>query len=411
MSTPPVQPVVVRQRLCIVVPTAATHDSRTRRIAVSMASRGHEVVVLARSPGDAAPVSPASTEEVIDGYRIVRAGIEASRSFSTPRRLLDRALATRSQGRAARLVDPGADLYHGMAFMGIPVALDLARRREVPAVYDALELYPDARSISRLPGLLRAAVRVRERSWARRADRVVTVNDDLAAVLGQRFGVERPAVVMNCPPRWQPSLTRARRFHEKLGLAPDALVVLYHGGLEPDRGIEQLLAAEGLPAGTHIVLLGYGRLRDTLAARLAADTALGARVHLLDAVPPGELLPWVASADVVAMPIQPTTLNHRLATPNKLFEGLAAGVPILASDFPAMRAIVVDDPDGPLGAVCDPTDPAAIADALRGLLTPDDEARADLRARCLRASHARYAWEGQVQVLLATYGALTRRPW
>lgn len=87
------------------------------------------------------------------------------------------------------------------------------------------------------------------------------------------------------------------------------------------------------------------------------------------------------------------------------------GVPILASDFPAMRAIVMDDPDGPLGAVCDPTNPAAIAGALRGLLALDDAARADLRARCLRASHARYAWEGQLEVLLATYSALTGHPW
>ena len=49
---------------------------------------------------------------------------------------------------------------------------------------------------------------------------------------------------------------------------------------------------------------------------------------------PTELLDWVAAADVVAMPIQPSTLNHRLTTPNKLFEALAAGVPVVASDLP-----------------------------------------------------------------------------
>ncbi len=72
----------------------------------------------------------------------------------------------------------------------------------------------------------------------------------------------------------------------------------------------------------------------------------------------------------------------------------------MSSDFPERRRIVMDDPDGPLGAVCDPTDPASIGAALRSILDLDDVAAADLRARCLRATAARYDWDGQFRRLL-----------
>jgi glycosyltransferase involved in cell wall biosynthesis len=108
---------------------------------------------------------------------------------------------------------------------------------------------------------------------------------------------------------------------------------------------------------------------------------------------------------------QPATLNERLSTPNKLFEALAAGVPVVSSDFAERRRIVVDDPDGPLGRVCDPTDPAAVAAAVRDLLALDEPERAGLRARILCAAHERYAWEAQLEVLLALYGRVTGAAW
>ena len=77
----------------------------------------------------------------------------------------------RSQTRASRAVDPGADLYHGMAYMGIPVALDLARRSGGSVVYDARDIYVDANNLARLPGPIRRLLGRLERSWARRAER------------------------------------------------------------------------------------------------------------------------------------------------------------------------------------------------------------------------------------------------
>jgi glycosyltransferase involved in cell wall biosynthesis len=157
-------------------------------------------------------------------------------------------------------------------------------------------------------------------------------------------------------------------------------------------------------AATHGVALGFGD-RDGLDA-LAREPGLEGRLHVLDAVPPSELLAWVAGADVDVMPLQPTTLNHYLCSPNKLWESLAAGVPVVTSDFPVMRRVVLDPDTGPLGAVCDPVDPDSIARAVRELLDPPPAERAELRARCLRAAHEKWNWETESGRLLDLYSAL-----
>ena len=156
----------------------------------------------------------------------------------------------------------------------------------------------------------------------------------------------------------------------------------------------------------HAVFLGYGGLRAELDA-LAAGPAAPGRVHVISAVPPEELGAWVTSADVGVMAIQPSTINHRMSTPNKLFECLAVGVPVVASDFPEMRQIVCDGPLGPLGIVVAPDDVPGLARAILSIVTADPAERAELRARCLRAAHERWNWETESAGLVRLYADLT----
>jgi len=463
------RPSPVPQRATIVLPSTGEFDSRTYRIATALAARGHAVTVLARmGPGthpdelhpsgyrirrvgatavDGLPL-PAAIRQRLAARRFGPAGpagdapaTEPSRSASSPatadgtvvggrddiartpglggaarrarraiggiRRIAAMALVVRSQSRASRAIDDGADLYHGMAYMGIPVALALAARHPgARAVYDARDIYVDAGNLARLPGPVRRVVGSAERRWARRADGVVTVNLPYAEVMARRWGLPTPMVVLNCSFRYQPSQPRPRRFHEALGLPPDRRVVLYQGGFSPDRGIEQLIEAVPQVPGATLVLLGYGVLRAAI-DRAAAAPAMADRIRVLDAVPPAELLDWVASADVVAMPIQPTTLNHRLTTPNKLLEAIAAGVPVVASDLPGMADIVRSTG---CGVLCDPRDPAGIAAAIRLVLDAPDGGRA-MGERALAAAHGEYNWETQMDRLLDLYTTLTGRPW
>jgi glycosyltransferase involved in cell wall biosynthesis len=218
-------------------------------------------------------------------------------------------------------------------------------------------------------------------------------------------------VVHNCAPRWDPPALPPTLLRDLFEIPAEAPIALYHGGFSRHRGMEELAQATLQPGmeRVHVVYLGYGSLREELLA-MAGDATYGGRLHVADKVSPDELLPWVASADVGVMPIQASTLNHLLSTPNKLFESLAAGLPVVASDFPEMHRIVADDPAGPLGELCRPDDPADIARAILAIVDQPPATRSALRARCLGAAHERWNWEHEVAGLLDLYRELPERP-
>ena len=110
-----------------------------------------------------------------------------------------------------------------------------------------------------------------------------------------------------------------------------------------------------------------------------------------------------ASADVSVMAIQGTTENHRYTTPQKLFESIAAGVPVVASDLPGMAGIIAGTP---IGVLCDPASPASIAGAIREILDEAPNARAARRAAVLQIARDEYNWEAQVATLFAVYASL-----
>ena len=300
---------------------------------------------------------------------------------------------------------PAADVYHGHDLTALPAAVDAARRHRGSAViYDSHELFLDAGLEARQPWFVRATLRRFERRLVRRVDAVITVNASIAKRLEERYDAPPATIVRNAPPRQPIRTSPPDLLRSAAGIAPGAPVVLYHGGFQRDRGLEVLAEAmtDGRLAAAHLVLLGFGPLEASLQA-MAAEPRFGGRIHILPAVPLDELLERVASADVSAMPNQPRTENERLSTPNKLFESIAVGTPVVSSDFPERRAIVIDDPDGPLGAVCDPTRPEQVAAALAEIISLSPDAMTDLRARCQRAAHERYNWEIESARLLGVY--------
>ena len=434
-----------RLNITIVAANPFEFDSRFLRSATSLAADGHRLRIL----GWSAPGLPPE-EELAPGVRLTRLDIDrrisnalkplperlrrgicrlAGLDFDTQvlppdaptgfdrlrhplRRLLEMLANTRRAGPWADAVveaAPETDVFHAQSLIVLPVVREAARRLDGRFVYDVADYHTEAARLARMPWIVRETVRRRERDWARDGSAFLAVSDPVAELVVRRWGVPRPTVLWNCPPAWrpdEPGVIESDRIREATGIEPERPIVLYQGGFSVDRGVEELVAAATEPRlmelGAAVVFMGYGRLESFIAEAVAAHPG---RIYLLPAVRPDDLMPWTASADVSFVGQPPRTLNQRMNLPNKLFESIMAGVPVVVSEGNEQCRLTTDEG---IGVCVDIDDPAAVAAACAELLAvPLGELRA-LRVHCREVALSRYTWDHTAVGLVELYRKLAR---
>ena len=409
-------------RIALLTNNPFVTDYRVWKLARSLADAGYQVTVVAR-PGDGLP-----ERERQAGFDVVRVAQPAPRWARTPRlpgegpsRRTPITILRETVGRAAQAgrflfisrawaarieqVVPAADVWLSEALVSLPVALDLRRRRGGKVVHDAPDLDVESARFALLPGPWRRLLHWREQAWIRAADGLVTASRPYAAVLARTTG-RTPVVVHNGPLLSELRPAGERVLHRELGLDPALPLVLSFGQIVPGRGIEALIDAMDRLPGVHLAVVGYGSLFEPMRARAAAGAAAD-RIHFLPRVRPEDIPGVTAAADIAAMPIEPTTLNHRLTAPTKLFDAMGAGVPVVATDLDGMAAIVRETGCGEL---CRPGDPDDLARAIRAILDAPADRRAAYGAAGRRAVAETYGWELQVGGLVALLGDLGAAP-
>lgn len=317
------------------------------------------------------------------GRRLVRRRL----MLPTRRRQLERRMAREAIGLRA-------DLYWANDVGTIRAAVAAARATGGRCVYDAHEVMWDAPTV---PPLQRRLWGLVERTNIRRFNKLYTVCDPIAREMASRYRIEPPTVVLNCPRVSDTAGAPAKEDSPLRAYArPGERIVLFHGSLSAWRGLEQLVQAVPLlPEGFRLIVLGHGAFRSTL-EQLVDTLALRERVTFIESVPPSELPAWLAGADVGTIPYQRHGRNHEYSTPNKLFEYMHLGIPVVVNDLPEIRRIVTEVG---YGTITDCSDPAAIAKAIQDLVS--DPARyEEMRARA-RAAAGRYSWEAQEPLILS----------
>jgi glycosyltransferase involved in cell wall biosynthesis len=260
-----------------------------------------------------------------------------------------RLLAAEVRLLARRPADFDAVLVGYPGHFDLPAARRAARSR--PVVFNPLVSLADTLVTDRgrfRPGSLAArALEAVDRRAFRSADRVVADTAAHARFFAQLAGLDEVGVCF---------VGAEERLFKPGWTPPEHFCALFVGKLIPLQGVETILAAARLAPELEFRVVGSGQL----------DQLLADRSPNVDHVPwvDYERLPDELLGAGCALGIFGTAGKAQRVIPNKAFQALACGVPLVTADTPAARELLVD---GESALLVPPGDPAALADAVRRL--------------------------------------------
>lgn len=375
----------------MIVRSDVAHDSRVLREALTLAEHGYRVTVVGSGVPDEW-MSPTGVEVVSLGarspfsYRPPRGQplplyLRGARWLLLPRHNASVNESFRREVRSWASQQMPYDVVHAHDMPMLPVAHELSVRWGAALVYDAHEWWSSRHREQRpTPVADRRGVR-EERRLACAADLVITVSNGIA----ERFrgwGVQDVRIVRNTFPIHPSAPDPVRR----------AEAAIYAGRVDGARDLETVFRAARADPTMRVTLAGP--LDWTFMARHLVPK----NVALVEAVAPDDVDALLRAAGVALVTLDDSCDNHRLALPNKLYQAVRAGVPVVASDLPEIRRVVTGYG---IGEVYTPGDEADLRAALRRvMLSPTAYATGLLRAR------EELAWSVDSAVLGAAYATI-----
>lgn len=299
----------------------------------------------------------------------------------------------------------GADVYHAHDLDTLLVCAAAAFLTSARLVYDSHELWLESRRhILETSRPFRALERWAEELLVPVADAVIAVTPGRARVMREMYpNMVEPDLVPNYPPL-SGRTEKDGQVRRSLGASGGhCFLFLYQGILGLHRGLEELVDAAALLRGLplHIAFVGHDRSRGII-PEYAREREAGDMITFHPPVPSEELPGITASADCGLLLFQGSCLNHTYSLPNKLFEYMMAGLPIVACDLPEISRVVREHG---CGVLVDAEDPASIADGIgRMAANPDDAAR--MGASGYMAAREHYNWYNSALSLHSIYSRL-----
>lgn len=413
--------------ICMLLDTPITFDSRVQRNAETLAHAGWQVLVLSVSEQN--PDQPQRYE--LRGFSVLEMPIEETPLtrlwdklmkvltyvlvvlmlplpprfflwrwlrrvfFGTSRAWLTR---YRTITRAVCIID--ARIYHANDYLSLVVPR-MAAIPQQKVVYDSHELFFDQfrpPTVSRFTLMLtnakRNIERTIERDLCQQVAGVMTVSDRIADRMAETLQISRPVVVRN--------LVDIRNTEEPAHEYPTGgrRTIVHTGNLNPGRCLTELIeAVSRLPDDVALVLMGKGWLHDSLLEH-ADRCGISHRFFIVPPAPPEQIVATMTQADAAAILNPQQGLNRDLTFPQKFFEAIAAGLPMVTGQTTSIMDVMAEFE---LGLTVDPESPNQIAAAFEQLFDPVNYER--YRQNVLRAREV-LNWEHEEKRLIEMYQGL-----
>ena len=366
----------------------------------ALAARGHEVTLVVRPDSHVPPRDPF----VFYGLpRIPQLRIEIAPLTGPPtaRRM---GYLTFTIGRAAGRARQDLIFTRDLGLASLLLRLPSSFR--APVVYEAHTIAADAAKA--LPDLLTGApaapaaklerlARRDARVW-RAADGYVTITAGLAQELERRFGA-RPRIAV------VPDGVRAT---DSRSPTPDPrspiFTIGYAGHLYPWKGVDLVVeAVAALPDTRALIVGGHDQEPDLARVKaFAAELGCLSRVTFTGLIPPADVAARLRECDVLTLPNPASAISSAFTSPLKLFEYMAAGRPIVASDLPAIREVLRHDDNALL---VQPGNPQALVAAIARI--KDDAALGHRLAAQARLDVREFTWARRAERLEALFAGVT----
>lgn len=337
--------------------------------------------------------------DLIEGIHIHRILLQPPKSGLLKRFLTYRRIIKDMSDKICEL-KPDALVCHDLEILRAGVSAK--KELDVPLFFDAHENWPE---MVKENSAFEARVFARmEKRLLKHVTHSYTYGDDLTEKY-TRMGFAATTLFNSKALDSTPTISSENRkeLRKKMGLVPENFVIGYAGSVSLENGVQQTLdSLVKLPEDIRFLVVGgSGREEDlSRAKQYAKEKGVHERVIFTGRVKSREMLELIATFDVGTALFQPLSPNHQARVPNKLFDYMALSVPMIVSDFPNMKTIVVDKSH--CGVAVDPMDIKGISREI--LHYRDNREEAEKKGgNGRRMFESIYCWDVQKKKLLDSH--------
>ena len=269
----------------------------------------------------------------------------------------------------------------------------VSRLKGIKMIYDSHEYFTETPELIHRPKVQRVWKRIEEFAVPKLGE-MITVCDSIADLFREKYGVKMH-VIRNIPPQ---KALPPKGDKAELGLPLDKhLLVLQGSGINIQRGAEELVQAMQYLNDCHLMIIGSGDVLPIL-KQMVSDLNIADRVCFFPRMSYANMMAYTQNAELGFCLDKDTNLNYRFSLPNKLFDFIQAGVPIVASHLTEIEKIIRRYD---IGSFIENHDPKTIAATIQDALS--DAERYGKWKRNLTVAAQDLRWENEEKALLAIY--------